>query len=246
MAQQPPYAPNVVNQTVDYGGVTWKGQPGGGWTAQSATGGGSVNGGGNTAAPIDPIETAKKLLEFQKTANQPVIQSLQGSVDPLKQRYNDVLASIKGNQQVAENNQTRITSNELGKRGLLPGDTYGQQEIQNSVLPVSAAFSGQTAQTGLAENQDLQAIAERIASLQGGNPDSAIGQALNITGQQTQANQFAQQFGLQQQQQAFAQNYITIPGVGVYDVGKGQIINQLNGAGGGGIQVINGVPYVNA
>lgn len=28
---QPPYAPNVVNQTVSYGGKTWKGNPGGSW-----------------------------------------------------------------------------------------------------------------------------------------------------------------------------------------------------------------------
>lgn len=31
---QPNYSPNVVDQTVDYGGATWKGQPGGSWTMQ--------------------------------------------------------------------------------------------------------------------------------------------------------------------------------------------------------------------
>lgn len=31
---QPPYQPNVVNQTVEYGGVTWKGNPGQGWTRE--------------------------------------------------------------------------------------------------------------------------------------------------------------------------------------------------------------------
>lgn len=40
----PPYAPNTVDQTVDYGGTTWKGQPGGGWVAQSRTGGASLTG----------------------------------------------------------------------------------------------------------------------------------------------------------------------------------------------------------
>lgn len=30
--EQPPYSPNVQNQTVTYKGVTWKGNPGGGWT----------------------------------------------------------------------------------------------------------------------------------------------------------------------------------------------------------------------
>lgn len=34
MPTQPGYAPNVENQTVDFGGATWKGQPGSGWTLQ--------------------------------------------------------------------------------------------------------------------------------------------------------------------------------------------------------------------
>ena len=38
MAQQPPYSPNVVNQTVDYGGFRWKGNPGQGWTQVGVTG----------------------------------------------------------------------------------------------------------------------------------------------------------------------------------------------------------------
>lgn len=37
---EPPYAPNVVNQTVDFNGITWKGNPGTGWTQVGYTGGG--------------------------------------------------------------------------------------------------------------------------------------------------------------------------------------------------------------
>ena len=33
-ATPPPYSPNTQDQTVDFGGATWKGQPGGGWTLQ--------------------------------------------------------------------------------------------------------------------------------------------------------------------------------------------------------------------
>lgn len=33
-ATPPPYSPNTVDQTVDFGGATWKGQPGGGWNLQ--------------------------------------------------------------------------------------------------------------------------------------------------------------------------------------------------------------------
>lgn len=39
-AGSPPYPPNVVNQTVSYGGAVWKGNPGQGWTLQSSEGGG--------------------------------------------------------------------------------------------------------------------------------------------------------------------------------------------------------------
>ncbi len=42
---KPNYSPNVVNQTVDYGGSRWKGNPGGDWVNDGPTGGGS------TAAP---------------------------------------------------------------------------------------------------------------------------------------------------------------------------------------------------
>ncbi len=41
---QPPYAPNVQNQTVSYGGNTWKGNPGQGWTLQGPSGGGAPQG----------------------------------------------------------------------------------------------------------------------------------------------------------------------------------------------------------
>lgn len=36
-ADKPPYAPNVVNQTVQYGGTTWKGNPGSDWTEQAGS-----------------------------------------------------------------------------------------------------------------------------------------------------------------------------------------------------------------
>ena len=47
---KPDYAPNVVNQTVEYGGVTWKGQPGGDWVQQSGGGSAPSSGGGYSPA----------------------------------------------------------------------------------------------------------------------------------------------------------------------------------------------------
>ncbi len=50
MAEKPPYSPNVVNQTVHYGGVTWKGNPGSDWTPEAAS-----SGGGSTGSSADLI-----------------------------------------------------------------------------------------------------------------------------------------------------------------------------------------------
>ena len=41
--EKPPYAPNVVNQTVSYGGATWKGNPGSDWTLEGGGGGDSID-----------------------------------------------------------------------------------------------------------------------------------------------------------------------------------------------------------
>lgn len=68
MAQQPNYAPNVENQTVDYGGIRWKGSPGSGWTQVGFTG----QPGLDTAAP-DPTAKENQFLSDFSTAikNQP-------------------------------------------------------------------------------------------------------------------------------------------------------------------------------
>lgn len=103
-----------------------------------------------------------------KTAIQPAVDTLKSQVDPLKSRYSDLLKSIKGEQQVAENKQTTITSNELGKRGILGSSTLAQQEIQKSLQPVSAQYNSLYANTGLAQEQNINAIAQAIAQLQSG------------------------------------------------------------------------------
>lgn len=197
--QKPPYAPNVQDQTVDYGGITWKGQPGGDWTPQSKTGGGGLPGQAPTTQ--DMLNNAKALLDFQKQANQPVINTLGSQTSSIQDRYKSLVDSIKSNQQVSENQQTLTTNNELARRGISGGGLY-DQTMTNSLLPVQAAYSGQIANANAGSINDLNTLALQIAQLQAGNPSDALSGALQFGNQQQQASQFAQNYALQQQQLA--------------------------------------------
>lgn len=242
MAQQPPYSPNTQNQTVEYGGATWKGQPGGGWTMQG--------GGGDSSGNLDVVGQAQKLLDFQKQANQPVVASLQSQQPGLQDKYKQLVDSIKGNQQLDTNRQTLATNNELGQRGILSSSGLYQQELTNALTPIDTQYAGLTANANAGSISDTQALALQIAQLQAGNPESAISGGLQIGGLQNQASQIASQNTLNAAQgqlaQAQAQNFV-IPGIGLYNTGNKSLINQFNGGGGNqnGITWVNGQPYIN-
>ncbi len=70
-AQPPPYAPNTKNQTVSYGGATWKGNPGTGWTLQDGGGTGESFADQILQAVADPLQAEieswwKRLDEYDK------------------------------------------------------------------------------------------------------------------------------------------------------------------------------------
>ena len=201
----------------------------------------------NAASFQDVLGNAKQLQQYQVEQNQPAIQTLQGQSSDLQDRYSKLVDSIKGAGSVASNAQTLATNNELGARGILPSSGLYQQQQANAQLPVAAQTGGLLSQAGVSEQQDLGNLAGNIASLQAGNVPGALSGASSIMGLTQQASQFSQQQALAGSQLAFQQNYISVPGVGVYDTKSGQIINQLNGGGNstGGIQYINGIPYVN-
>lgn len=142
------------------------------------------SGGGDNS---DPVALAKSLIQVQQQANQPAIQTLQGNIGSTQQKYNDLVDSIKGAGTVAANNQTQITNNALGARGILPSSQLYQQELQNALLPVNAQFSGLAAQTGLQGQEDINSIMNAIAQLQSGNPASAVTSASGYAGAAQQA-----------------------------------------------------------
>lgn len=146
-------------------------------------GGGKRTSGGGGGSSLDPQASIQAAIKAMQEANKPAIESYQASIPevqskyqqtrqqlqagqaPLEQRYKDLLDSIKGNQQVAENRQTLTTNNELGRRGILGSSGVAQQEITNAVNPITQQYTGLTKETGLAREDAIRGLQDQIANL---------------------------------------------------------------------------------
>lgn len=146
------------------------------------------------------ITNAQKLLDFQKQANQPIVSALQGQQGPLDQRYKDLVASIKGNQQVATNRQTLATNNELGRRGIGPNSGLYDREMNDALLPVDATFNSQLVQANEGYGNDVLDLALKISGAQAGNPLEALTGGQNLYNTQVNSANLARQFAEDQRQ----------------------------------------------
>ena len=146
---------------------------------------GGFNISGRTSGPtnLDFGQTVGRALELQRSAVQPAVQSLQASIPettqrftqqreqlgaekaPLQERFKNLLADIKGQGKVREEAQTRITSGELGKRGIVGSSTLAQQEIQQAVDPIRASVQGATRDIGLEQEGALRQLQNQISNL---------------------------------------------------------------------------------
>jgi len=201
------------------------------------------NSGGSSGAPStgDIVKQAQALRDFNVQNNQPAITSLQGQSTDLQSRYKDLLTSIKGQQGVAENQQITATSNELGKRGINNQSGVYQQEQANALRPVDAQYQGLSAQTGVAEQGQLNDVANSIATLQAGNPENsatlASGNLNTIYGVQQQAANIAAQNAAQIQIAKDTNQYRQIPyGGGLYNTSTN---SNVAGGSSGGIQPLS-------
>ena len=223
---KPPYQPNVQNQTVDYGGITWKGQPGGDWTAQSMTGGAPIGGGSAPTPTIDPIAQAQKLREFNVQSNQPAISSLQqqipeieqkfgaesarltGEKAPLTERYNNIIDQLTQRETKDITAAQRRTGQEFGYRGIPASSTLYLDELSRAESPIRQAYGGQIKDVGFEREGALRGIDQLISSLAGQSTEAkrTVQNALGAlqSGDPASAIQGAMQI-LQLQQQA-AQN----------------------------------------
>jgi len=92
-------------------------------------------------------------------------QQAQARIDPLKARYENLINEIKYTGQVQEQRQTKVTSAELAKRGLLPSSTLAQQEITDVLQPITQQTGYQVSNMGLQQEDAIRDIEDYIASL---------------------------------------------------------------------------------
>lgn len=142
------------------------------------------NFGGNQTTPSSGMggstDYANQALQFTRQANAPVVQTLKTQKTDLSTRYKDILESIKGEQTNAEQRQTVVTSNELGKRGITGSSGLAQQTISDALLPIAREFAGLRTNASLSETKDLNDLAYKIASLESGNPESALSTGVSL------------------------------------------------------------------
>jgi len=159
-----------------------KGGPSSSGGGGSSGDGGSSGGGGSyqAPAPIDLVAQARQLNEFNIQQNQPAITAMQGSKQPLIDRYNAVLEGLKGRETQQIESATLATSNELGRRGILPGSGFGVRQLQGATQPIASQYSAQYGQLGAAQAGDISDIDRAIAALQAGNSSESVSQALSM------------------------------------------------------------------
>jgi hypothetical protein len=188
--------------------------------------------------PLSYEEQARRTADQQRSqymeAIKPAVQSLEAGipetsaafaerrrateaeVDPLKERYANLIDQIKGREQKETTQTIRSTAREYGRRGIPLSSTAYAEEEQGRTQPISQYYTGQLKDTEIARESDLRQIqnllgeltigetsAQReirqaIANLQAGAGTNAIQSANEIT--QAALNRVLQQAGLDLQQ----------------------------------------------
>lgn len=223
--EKPPYAPNVVNQTVDWKGWSFRGDPGRGWHTwwKQGTKGGEIPGmTGEITIQTSPLLMARQLYEQQQKFKRPAIQTLEkgrakiapmfaeqrraieAERDPLEQRYQSLLKDITHQTELA-------TSKEFGKRGIpLSSGVYEEAlgkrlgpQIEKIGLEREAGLRGLTNLAGQLTGQEAQMgldLNSAIAAIQAATGEGAVDAALRLYGAQQQAKQEAARLALERWQ----------------------------------------------
>lgn len=210
----------------------------------------SSNKSSSTSKAPDYSKIVQESLRMMQEANKPAVQSLQasipetaqkfeqtrtqlqGEVEPLKARYENLLSKIKNKETTATNRQTVTTQNELAKRGILSSSGVAQQELTNALNPITSEYATLSTDAELGREADLRALANQIAGLttqetdatraiqnaiaqlQAGGNQSAIQNALGQYNVLESSRQFDIGSALQQAQQALNERQfseVTLP-----------------------------------
>lgn len=154
----------------------------------------------NFGSPLSESDyQTKKATDANNAAVAPAISTLQSQVDPLKSRYDKLIADIKGRRDTAVQQAGIDTAREFGKRGISTQSGVYDVALRNATTPVEQSY-GQTLTGAEGEGQDrLMAIQNAIAGLQAGAGKDAITQALQLLQNTQQQSNFEKEFGLKQQ-----------------------------------------------
>lgn len=193
----------------------------------SSSSGAATSSTSNQDAINNALAASTAVQQFNIQAAQPQIATLGSSKATLDTQYNNLLSSITQGSTVASNNAAAAARQGLAARGLSASDPYGTSQMNAAGVAAATPYSQLYTQTGVGQAQDEASIANQIAALQSGNPTEAASTGLQIGS----LSQSAAQLALGSQAQQFAQNYITIPNIGVYDVSTGQILSNTSSTG---------------
>lgn len=202
---------------------------------------------------IATLESTRPLIEEGFTAQQ---QSIEAGREPLKQRYQNLLAELTRRETQETETAGRIASRELGRRGIPLSSTSAQEFIGERVQPISQFFTGQRSEAETARTEGEQGInellarltagragqqaslAQAIASIQGATAPEAISTALSLYQTQRQQEEAALNRAIQEAQLAEQQRQFDIaqaaqqpaPELKFADVlGGGYIYNPVTG-----------------
>lgn len=240
--------------------------------------GGAQFGAGGAGGAFDPIAEAEKLRQFNVKANQPYISSLQSSIpetsarfatqrsqiegqrEPLKQRYQNIIAELKGGQSAELSRAGERTSREFGYRGIPASSTLFTDELIRGETPIRDRYGRQITGAGLEQEEGLQGltnlqsnlVGEETESLrstqnligqaQAGEPTSALAMAMQILGMRQSASESSanrasqeelarQQLGLSERELGLKETASKQPNTEIVNIGgRSKLINSITGA----------------
>lgn len=164
---QPPYSPDTVNQTVEYGGKTWKGNPGSSWSEQVKSPSDLAN--EQRGIFMEAIKPAVNSLEASRpevnTAYDTRASQVEASKTPLQERYQKLIDDIKGNAAGQVTETQRTTAQEFARRGISNNSEAAAQELQARVNPIQQWSGSEQANIGMDREEKLRGLDDLITNL---------------------------------------------------------------------------------
>ncbi len=113
-----------------------------------------------------PMSEEQYQQDKYKKAVQPSVDTLKSQVDPLKERYNKVIADIQAQRGTAKQTASVSAAREFGARGVSTNSSAYDQYLQGQISPIDTQY-GSLETSAAGEEQDrINAINTAIASLQ--------------------------------------------------------------------------------